>query len=124
MCHYFFHQMKCGFWPPTYLPLVTMSLFLLFFLRLPSVYYYCQCKCILIQSRSIELGYLSMWKINCPAFNETQYRRLQPEKSAMNDIYIYKVMILISRPLDFQKVSVTFDLFNNSLHNGGGVYGH
>ena len=55
-----------------------------------SVYYYCQCKCILIQSRSIELGYLSVRKINCPAFSETQYRRLQLAKSAMNDIYIYK----------------------------------
>ena len=43
----------------------------------------------------------------------------------MNDIYIYKDNdINISRPLDFQKVSVTFDLLNNSLHNGGGVHGH
>ena len=30
-CHYFFPQIKCGFWSPTYLPLVTMSPFLLFF---------------------------------------------------------------------------------------------
>ena len=30
-CHYFFLQIKCGFWSHSYLPLVTMSLFLLFF---------------------------------------------------------------------------------------------
>ena len=31
--HYFFPQIKCGFWNPNYLPLVTMSLFLLFFFK-------------------------------------------------------------------------------------------